>query len=115
VILRWQQHGTMRRKINVEEVETALKEAAVAATCGSREEQSGRFLPKQSSMIAAAHYDEEESALDITFTGGKTYRYKHVPLEIYVGLMEAESQGAFFNKKIKNTFDLVEVVSSRRR
>jgi hypothetical protein len=113
-ILRWQKHGTMRRKINIEEVETALKEAAVAATYGSREEQSGRFLPKQSSVIAAMHYDEDEAALDITFTGGTTYRYKHVPLETYVGLMEAESQGAFFNQNIKGAFDFTEVKSGRR-
>jgi hypothetical protein len=104
----------MRRKINIKEVETALKEAAVVATHGSREEQSGRFLPKQSSVIAAVYYDEEESALDITFTGGKTYRYKGVPLEIYVGLMEAESQGTFFNQKIKGAFEFTEVRTNAR-
>jgi hypothetical protein len=104
----------MKRKINIEEVETASKEAAVAATDGSREEQSGRFLPRQSSVIAAMYYDEDEAALDITFTGGKTYRYKHVPLETYVGLMEAESQGAFFNQNIKGAFDFTEVKSGRR-
>ena len=104
----------MSRKLDVKEIEIALKEAAVAATYGSRDERSGRFIPKQSSVIAAVHYDEEDSALDITFTGGKTYRYMHVPLEMYVGLMDAESQGAFFNKNIKGAFEFTEVERVRR-
>jgi hypothetical protein len=99
----------MKRKTNIKEVETALKEAAVVATFGSREQRSGRFLPIQSSAISDVHYDEDDATLDITFTSDKTYRYKDVPLKIYVALMDAESKGAFFNEKIKGAFEFSEV------
>jgi hypothetical protein len=103
----------MSRTLNIKKVETALKEAAVRATYGTREERSGRFLPVQSSVMTAVEYNEEESALEITFTSGKTYRYRDVPLDIYIGLTDAESKGAFFNEQIKGAFEFVEV--SRRR
>jgi hypothetical protein len=91
-----------------------LKEAAVVATYGSREQRSGRFLPIQSSAISDVYYDEGNAALDITFTSRKTYRYKDVPPEIYVALIDAESKGAFFNENIKGSFEFSEV-SQRKR
>jgi hypothetical protein len=55
-------------------------------------------------------YDDETGELDITFTSGKTYRYRHVPLDIYDGLLEAPSKGTFFNNNIKDAFAVSEVV-----
>jgi hypothetical protein len=60
-------------------------------------------------------YDEDDAELDITFTSGKTYRYLHVPLEIYVDLLDAESKGEYFNDNIKDVFVCAEVRSRRRR
>jgi hypothetical protein len=45
--------------------------------------------------MTAIEYDEAAAELDITFTGGKTYRYRNVPVEIYVGLLDADSKGRF--------------------
>ncbi|HYI26347.1 MAG TPA: KTSC domain-containing protein [Bradyrhizobium sp.] len=101
----------MSRKLDIKEVEAALMEAAVAATHGSVEERSGRFIQRESSAISAVEYDEEDSALDITFTGGKTYRYKGVPADVYAGLLDADSKGQYFNSRIKNAFDFSEVVA----
>jgi hypothetical protein len=69
----------------------------------------------QSSVMTKVDYDEEAAELDITFTSGKTYRYLHVPLEIYVDLLDAESKGEYFNDNIKDVFGYGEVRSRRRR
>ena len=55
----------------------------------------------QSSMMTRGEYNEELRELDITFTSGKTYRYIDVPEDIYSGLIEATSQGEFFNDYIR--------------
>jgi hypothetical protein len=68
----------------------------------------------QSSVMTFVKYDDEACELDITFTSGKTYRYREVPLEIYDGLLEAESKGEFFNDNIKDVFAYSEVRSRKR-
>jgi KTSC domain len=71
--------------------------------------------PVQSSVMTKVDYDGDSAELDITFTSGKTYRYLHVPLEIYVDLLDAESKGAYFNDNIKDVFVYAEVRRRRRR
>jgi hypothetical protein len=68
----------------------------------------------QSSVMTFVKYDDDAGELDITFTSGKTYRYLHVPVEIYDGLLDAESKGEFFNHNIKDAFVHSEVMSRRR-
>jgi hypothetical protein len=69
----------------------------------------------QSSMMTFVKYDDDACELDITFTSGKTYRYLEVPMEIYDGLLDAESKGEFFNDNIKDAFIHSEVRSRRNR
>jgi hypothetical protein len=69
----------------------------------------------QSSVMTFVKYDDDTGELDITFTSGKTYRYLHVPLEIYDGLLDAGSKGTFFNENIKDSFVCSEVRTRRRR
>jgi hypothetical protein len=66
-----------------------------------------------SSMMTFVKYDDDSSELDIAFTSGKTYRYLHVPPEVYDGLLDAESKGEFFDENIKD--DLVYCEVSRRK
>ncbi len=98
----------MRRGLDFEKAEAALKRAADKALHGTPEERSGRFLV--SSTITSVEYDDEARELDITFTSGKTYRYYNVPLEIYAELLDAGSKGKFFNDNIKGAFAFTEVV-----
>jgi hypothetical protein len=65
-------------------------------------------------MMTFVKYDDEACELDITFTSGKTYRYREVPSEIYDGLLDAESKGEFFNDNIKDVFVYSEVGRRRR-
>ncbi|HEY6258872.1 MAG TPA: KTSC domain-containing protein [Xanthobacteraceae bacterium] len=69
----------------------------------------------QSSVMTFVTYDDDAGELDITFTSGKTYRYRGVPPDIYDGLLDAQSKGAFFNDNIKDAFDFSEVLPRRRR
>ncbi len=66
-------------------------------------------------MMTFVKYDGDAGELDITFASGKTYRYLRVPLEIYDGLLDAESKGEFFNDNIKDAFVHSEVMSRRGR
>jgi hypothetical protein len=70
--------------------------------------------PVNSSAMSYVHYDEDTAELDITFVGGKIYRYVGVPLATYVDLLEAESKGTFFNEHIKEVFPSIEVKPRRR-
>jgi hypothetical protein len=105
----------MTRKLDVENVDAALKRAANKAIHGTREERSGRFQPVQSSTMRSIRYNHNARELDITFIGGEIYRYLNVPLEIYVGLIAAGSKGAFFNNNIKDEFACSEVRPKRER
>ena len=69
----------------------------------------------ESSVMTFVKYDDDTSELDITFTSGKTYRYLEVPVDIYDGLLDAESKGEFFNDNIKDSFVYNEVRSRRSR
>lgn len=64
----------------------------------------------QSSMMSNVEYEEHSRALEVTFTGGKVYRYFDVPPVLYHALLAADSKGAFLNKHILNRFDFKEVV-----
>jgi uncharacterized protein YuzE len=63
----------------------------------------------KSSVISRVEYDDEARELDIRFKSGKTYRYFRVPSEVYAALLDAESQGNFFNKEIKDVYRHEEV------
>jgi KTSC domain len=103
----------VNRKLDIEDVDAALKRAADKAIHGSREERSGRFKPVQSSTMSFIRYNDDTQELDITFTNGKVYRYLDVPLEVYVALIDAGSKGEFFNENIKGEFACSELMPKR--
>ena len=50
---------------------------------------------------AIEHVDHDGSALIITFTGGREYRYPTAGAEHVDGMVRADSAGGYFNTKIK--------------
>jgi hypothetical protein len=94
----------MNRRLDIEDVDAALRRAANKAVGGTREERSGRFQRVQSSTLRSVRYDRDARALDITFIGGQTYRYLNVPSEVYVDFIAAGSKGEYFNHNIKDAF-----------
>ena len=58
----------------------------------------------ESLCIANLDYDLDTESLTIYFQKRGTYRYYPVPLDTYVDLAGAASQGTFFNLYIKDKF-----------
>lgn len=57
-----------------------------------------------SSMIKKAVYNFASQSLKIEFNSGAVYEYSNVDSQTYDEFCRAESQGKFFNEKIKNNF-----------
>jgi len=60
--------------------------------------------PVESSNLRSVGYEAGRQVLEVEFVNGSIYQYTGVPEQIYNGLMNTESQGAFFSKAIRNKF-----------
>jgi len=59
----------------------------------------------ESSNLEAAGYDRERERMCICFKrSGATYFYDRVPVEIYAGLLLADSPGRYFATHIRDHF-----------
>ena len=63
-----------------------------------------------SSMIKKAVYNFTANTLKIEFSSGAMYEYSNVTSNIYEDFCRAESQGKFFNEKIKNNFQNIKLL-----
>ena len=61
--------------------------------------------PVTSSSINSIGYDAETKTLEVEFNTGAVYRYLNVPVSEYVGLLTADSVGAYFSKHIKGKYE----------
>lgn len=60
------------------------------------------FIPiLNSSQLSGRRYFPESKTLDLKFKRGDVYSYFEVEQETYTGLVNSESPGAYFHKKIK--------------
>lgn len=55
-----------------------------------------------SSAIRAVGYDG--STLTVEFHTGRVYDHPNVPYSVYLGLMQADSMGAFYNRHIRGKY-----------
>jgi hypothetical protein len=55
-----------------------------------------------SEVLRGVGYDPDRNILELEFTSGEVYRYFDVPPELHVGLMTADSHGAFFAAHIRD-------------
>ncbi len=62
------------------------------------------WIDVNSSNLARVRYSENTSTLEIEFQGGRVYQYFDVPKTIFEALLQADSQGQFFNSQIKGLF-----------
>jgi hypothetical protein len=60
--------------------------------------------PVQSTTLASIGYDPKQRLLEIEFRRGGVYHYRHVPPNLYQGLMKSTSKGAYFASQIKPVF-----------
>lgn len=57
-----------------------------------------------SSCIDSADYDPTSRTLELTFVSGRTYTLTGVPLQLYLGLLNATSPGWYFNAYLKGRY-----------
>lgn len=58
----------------------------------------------ESRTLAAVAYDESREALQLEFRSGAIYRYFGVPAGIHEELLDAVSQGSYFNRVIRGRY-----------
>jgi hypothetical protein len=57
-----------------------------------------------SSSIAAIGFSADAQLLDVQFRRGPSYRYFHVPYEVFAAFLAAPSKGRFFNTYVRPSF-----------
>ena len=62
------------------------------------------FVNMTSSALARVAYDHRSQLLHVEFHDGSVFVYLDVPPAIYQELLEAQSQGGYFNARIRNAF-----------
>jgi KTSC domain len=71
-------------------------------------------VPLDSSSLAWAQYDPALRRLEVEFRNGERYLYFQVPPHLYQNLLDADSKGAFFNRRIRNCFAFKQLTRPRR-
>ena len=71
-------------------------------------------MAKKSSIIKASTYNEASKELVITFTDGNDYLYYDVPPKRYKEFLEAESQGMYFYKHIRDKYSYKKLTTKER-
>ena len=62
------------------------------------------YVGLNSSAVARVAYEESRQQLHVEFRDGSVYVYLGVTATVYRELLTAESQGGYFNRKIRNAF-----------
>lgn len=58
------------------------------------------FVPMASSMILGAEYRPDMEELSVTFVSGRVYQYFPVPMDVFVGLLDAPSKGRYMRAAV---------------
>jgi hypothetical protein len=67
----------------------------------------------ESTTIKSVGYQADGKTLEIEFQSGMVYRYGDVPLEVYEGLLQADSKGRYFNGEIRDCYECARVSAAR--
>lgn len=62
--------------------------------------------PLHSSVLAGFRYDPDRQQLWLRFRGGDLYVYQMVPATVIQALIDAPSQGRYFNTVIRGRFSV---------
>lgn len=67
-----------------------------------------------STVLAAAAYDDARAVLEVEFRDGTVYQYRGVPRQTFQDLCRAESKGGYFNRQIRSRFACVRLAPTPR-
>ncbi len=62
------------------------------------------FVMLNSSALARVAYDDRRQQLHVKFHDGSVYVYLGVTSTVYDELLNADSQGGYFNRRIRNVY-----------
>lgn len=74
-----------------------------------------KMIDVDSSMIAAAGYDEKIQTLQVQFNSGNCYEYYEVEPEVFQELLEAESKGRYMRANIIDCYGYSKIKKKRYR
>ena len=57
-----------------------------------------------STVLAAVGYDETTRTLEIRFHSGSLYRYRDVPPDVVLELLQSDSLGHYFTTAVRDTY-----------
>ena len=103
----------MTRRVFFRTSAAALGSWALACAAPTVETKPQR-VPVQSTSLAAVGYDATARTLDIEFRSGAIYRYREVPAAVFAELLQADSKGRYFAKRIRGQFTYVLLRSSKK-
>jgi len=66
--------------------------------------KKGPVAVDSSEALNSYYYEKGRQELTIEFANGQSYRYAAVPEDVYYGLTQAESKGAYYNQAIRDRF-----------
>jgi hypothetical protein len=66
----------------------------------------------ESSFLKAVGYDENYKRLELHWIDGRQYEYFHVPADVYLGFLAAESHGEFYNAYLKGKYDEKNIIGA---
>lgn len=72
-----------------------------------------RRLAVQSSNIKSLAYQASIQELQVEFSSGTLYSYANVPGEVFLAMLESNSIGSFFAKKIKGAYEYKQLQKSQ--
>ena len=72
--------------------------------CKMESDTAMNYWPVQSTTLAAVSYSTDRSILEVKFRDGGVYCFFEVPVRLLEELLASDSKGAYFNRKIRNTF-----------
>lgn len=86
-----------------------IGEATKMAANFSLEYETPEMIPVESSNLESVGYDDESQMMYVHFLAKRTwprtlYVYFDVPLEVYEGLLAADSHGQYFNAYVRNVY-----------
>jgi hypothetical protein len=59
--------------------------------------------------MVSVGYEYETRVLEIEFSSHDIYQYFHVPVDVYTGLLNSESNGKYFNEHIKDKYEFEKI------
>lgn len=62
------------------------------------------MISLSSSCLSAVDYDHATLVMHLRFRNGRTYTLRGVPIEKYIGLLNASSKGRYFNTYLKGRY-----------